>query len=282
MGRVVAIQTGSTLVSPAVPDAKSRRNPLAYTMLLQRRKSRIEVPVKCFLMEVAGHRVLIDAGWSARDARHALSHLGFGLWFASEPVLTEDEAVVPQLERMGLSLDDVDLVAMTHLDCDHVSGLDAVAGRARVAVSSDELEQAARDHVRYNASLWKGVDFAPIAFEEDMLAPFGRSADLFGDGSVTAYEVPGHSAGSVVYVGREDDRYFAVVGDTGYNQRSWTELRMPGVSYDKDDLRLGLEWVRTMLADERCAGVFCAHDPAVPAGEYPIDGRAADVAGVLL
>lgn len=281
MGRVIAIQTGSTLVSPAVPNSKSRRSPIAYTMLFQRRKNRIEVPVKCFLLQVAGHTVLVDTGWSAQDAKHGLKHLGFGLWFASEPVLTEQEAVLPQLAQFDIELDAVDKVAMTHLDCDHAGGLDAIAGRKRVLVSADELAYAKEDKLRYRASLWDGVEFDTIAFEEDLDAPFGRSADLFGDGSVVAYAVPGHSKGSVVYIGREEGRYFAIVGDTGYNQKSWTELKMPGVVYDKENLLIGLEWVRTMLADEACAGVFCAHDPAIAQGVYDISSRAADPHGLL-
>lgn len=274
MGRVIAIQTGSTLVSPAVPDGKSRRSPLAYTMLFQRRKNRIVVPVKCFVLQVAGHTVLIDAGWSAQDAGHGLSHLGFGLWFASEPVLEPDQAVVPQMRTFGIGVDDLDAVLMTHLDCDHASGLDAFKEFHPVFVSHEEVQYAKENKVRYSDKLWDGVEFTNIEFEKDDSAPFGLSSDIFSDGSLMAYLIPGHSKGSVVYIGREGERYFAIVGDTGYNQKSWTELRMPGVVYDKDNLLHGFEWVRSMLYDKDCAGVFCAHDPAIGQGEYDIAGNA--------
>lgn len=280
MGRVIAIQIGSTLVSPAVPDGASRRSPLAYTMLFQRRKSRIEVPVKCFVLQVAGHTVLIDAGWSTQDARHGREHLGFGLWFASEPVLTEDQAVIPQMRAFGIEMDDLDAVMMTHLDCDHASGLDAFKGFHPVLVSHEEVEYAKKARVRYGDKLWRGVDFTYINFREDDDAPFGLSSDIFSDGSIKAYLVPGHSKGSVVYIGREDSRYFAIVGDTGYNQKSWTELRMPGVVYDKEGLLRGLTWVRGMLGDKNCAGVFCAHDPAIAQGVYDIAGNANGVPAV--
>ncbi|MGI6217605.1 MAG: MBL fold metallo-hydrolase [Coriobacteriales bacterium] len=285
MGRVIAIKTGSTLVSPAVPDGMSRRSPIAYTMLFQRRKNRIKVPVKCFVLQVAGHTVLIDAGWSPLDARHARKHLGFGLWYASEPVLKPYQAVVPQLHSFGIKVEDLDAVMMTHLDCDHASGLDAFRGFHPVLVSQEEVQYAeenkVKSKVRYNDKLWSGVDFTSINFEEDDDAPFGLSSDIFSDGSITAYLVPGHSKGSVVYVGREDGRYFAIVGDTGYNQKSWTELRMPGVVYDKENLLHGLEWVRGMLEDKNCAGVFCAHDPAIAQGEYDIEGKANGAQGPI-
>lgn len=62
--KIYTLQTGSTLVSSAVPDRSSHRWTYAYTGLLQRRKKRICVPVKAFLVENQGHRVLIDTGWS--------------------------------------------------------------------------------------------------------------------------------------------------------------------------------------------------------------------------
>lgn len=141
-GKITVIQTGSTLVSPAVPNRNTRKSPLAYTGLFQRRSNRIEVPVKCFLVEVAGRKTLIDAGWSAQDPTHPLRHMGFGLWFASQPAMEVDEAVDRQLAHLGAAVDDLEAVAFTHLDCDHVSGIDGVAKARRLYVSREELEQA--------------------------------------------------------------------------------------------------------------------------------------------
>lgn len=66
MAEVIVIQTGSTLVSPVVSNRNTRKNPLAFTGLFQRRSNRIEVPVKCFLVRADGHLTLVDAGWNAR------------------------------------------------------------------------------------------------------------------------------------------------------------------------------------------------------------------------
>jgi hypothetical protein len=108
--RVTVIQTGSTLVSPAVPNRASRRLPFAYTGLFQRRSRRIKVPVKAFLVEVGGHRVLVDTGWSEQCATHPLRHMGFSLWFASEPVVAAGEGMGPQLKRLGLTPQQLDAV----------------------------------------------------------------------------------------------------------------------------------------------------------------------------
>ena len=85
---IQTITTGYTLVSSATPDRSTRRWKYAYTGLFQRRSKRIEVPVKCYYVKVSGHSVLIDTGWSKEVVEHPMRHLGFGLWFASEPVLS--------------------------------------------------------------------------------------------------------------------------------------------------------------------------------------------------
>lgn len=120
---IYVLQTGSTLVSSAVPDRSSHKWPYAYTDLFQNRSKRIAVPVKTFLVETAGHRVLVDTGWSEECVTHPIRHLGFGLWFASAPVMKKEEAVPAQLAAMNLKPQDIDALILTHLDCDHASGL---------------------------------------------------------------------------------------------------------------------------------------------------------------
>lgn len=268
MGKITVIQTGSTLVSPAVPNRNTRKSPLAYTGLFQRRSNRIEVPVKCFLVEVAGRKTLIDAGWSAQDATHPLRHMGFGLWFASQPVMEVDEAVDRQLAYLGVAVDDLEAVAFTHLDCDHVSGIDGVAKARKLYVSREELEQADTPDPRYRKKFWEGVSFTPLEMQADPKAPFNASCDLYGDGSLVAYLVPGHSAGSVAYIAREGDRFAILAGDTGYNRASWEKLYLPGPVYNKENMEQALLWVHDLLEDERCAGVYAAHDPAIAPGVY--------------
>ncbi|MDJ1121933.1 MBL fold metallo-hydrolase [Olsenella sp. YH-ols2217] len=271
MASVRVIQTGGVLVSPAVPDRGSRSNPLAYTGLFQSRKNRIEVPVKCFLVSNAGHLTLVDAGWSARDAHDAVKHMGFPLWFSSEPVLAEKDAADRQLEALGIKPQDLDAIVMTHLDCDHAAGLDAFTEVIRVLVAPQELEAAAAPlDPRYNPGLWDGIQFETVQWVFDDKAPFRQSADLYGDGSLVAYCVPGHSKGSLVLIATDaaTGDFVVFTGDTGYEQKSWDELMLPGVQTDARALREGLAWIQSLRTDPHCVGTFAAHDPAVKPGVY--------------
>ncbi len=254
--KITTIQTGYTKVSPAVPDRSVRKSPIAYTGLFQKRKNRITVPVKCFYAEAAGHKFLIDAGWSKSLAEHPVKGLGPGLYFASEPVVKEEEAAAVQLKDSR-----IDDIFMTHLDCDHVSGLADFQGK-RIWASKTELSFSGKKKLRYG-KLMKGLDIQTFRFRRDPDAPFGRSCDVYGDGSVIAYLTPTHSAGSVIYRISEGNGYALVVGDNGYSETSWMEGRLPGPLYNKENMKQCLDWIRGCSEDPDCEGIFCAHDPVM-------------------
>lgn len=260
------LQTGSTLVSSAVPDRSSHTWAYAYTDLFQRRSRRVSVPVKCFLVETQGHRVLVDTGWSAECVIRPMRHLGFGLWFASEPVLKEGEAVPAQLDRLGLSPSDLDAIVLTHLDCDHASGLVPLKGAKHIYCSEEEWRHAQGRDVRYNPAFWRGVNMETLCMADDRAAPFGRSCDLFGDGSVKVVLTPGHSEGSVAVLARGETGYAAFIGDDSYNRRSWEGQKLPGPVWSVPDMRRTLEWVRRVSEDPSCIGIYAAHDPEGPCG----------------
>jgi len=123
MVKINVIQTGSTYVSHAVPDRSVSRWPLSYTGLFVSKKNHITVPVKAFLIEINDKKVLIDAGWSVDCATNPKEHLGFGLNFASAPIMKEEEGMENQLKRLGVKAEEIDAVILTHMDCDHASGL---------------------------------------------------------------------------------------------------------------------------------------------------------------
>lgn len=252
--KVTTIRTGSTLVSGAVPDRRTHKSPIAYTGLFQRRSKRICVPVKCFYAEVNGHHVLIDAGWSTEVVAHPVRHLGIGLWFASEPVMREEEAAVHQLRDQP-----IDAIFMTHLDSDHVSGLKDFSG-IPIYASGEEIRAARKHRVRYGG-LADGYKILALQFADDPSAPFGKSADLFGDGSIIAYLTPTHSEGSVIYRVAEGDSFALIVGDNGYMADSWEKGLLPGPLYDADNMRKCLEWIRKQSLEKNCKGLYCAHDP---------------------
>jgi N-acyl homoserine lactone hydrolase len=253
MMKIETIQTGWTLVSSSVPDRSSHKWKKAYTGLFQSKKNRIKVPVKCFYVTVKDHVFLIDAGWSEQVVEHPINHLGFGLNFASEPVMVREEAAKNQLKGKK-----IDLIMMTHLDCDHISGIHDFPNM-KVICSKEEYKYATKNRIRYG-KLLNGLNFECIDFKEDENAIFGKSSDIFGDGSVIAYLTPTHSAGSVIYKIREDKNYYLVVGDNGYMKESWENGVLPGPMYDENNMRKCLAWINDISKDPKCLGILCAHE----------------------
>ena len=251
--KIQAITTGYTLVSSATPNRSTHHWKYAYTGLFQRRSKRIKVPVKCYYVKVNGHSVLIDAGWSKEVVEHPMRHLGFGLWFASEPVMEQGESAKEQLSGQP-----IDAILMTHLDCDHVSGLHDFDGM-EVYTSRAEFDYSAKKRLRYG-KLVKGREYRFLDFKPDENAPFGQSCDLFGDGSIVGYLTPTHSAGSVIYRISGADGFVLIVGDNGYMKDSWRKGLLPGPLYDADNMRRCLSWLKEQEQQPDCLGIYCAHD----------------------
>ena len=93
----------------------------------------IPIGVYIWLVEGANKNVLVDAGCSA----DYLTSIGF----PAEQVSTQEE----ELAKMGLTVDDIDLVILTHMHLDHARD----AGKfknATFVVQKSELEFAANPH----------------------------------------------------------------------------------------------------------------------------------------
>lgn len=131
--------------------------------------------------------------------------------------------VVRLMEEAGLDARDVRWVALTHAHWDHAGGLRDLP---RTAVW---LSQAEYDFVRtLKGHLDRGAvprmfeiaagRFAPFAFDEGPRDGFPSSHDLFGDGSVVALPLPGHTPGSTGYLvqGRGTQRWL-FIGDAAWS-----------------------------------------------------------------
>ena len=132
MAEIDVLQTGKMLVSSAVHNRDSKSGKFAYTGLFQSKKGRNDVPVKAFLIRINGKNVLVDTGWSEQCAINPRHHLGLALYFSSQPTVTLNDSVARQLDALGITPKQLDAVILTHLDCDHVSGLKDLKGAKHI------------------------------------------------------------------------------------------------------------------------------------------------------
>jgi len=164
------------------------------------------------------------------------------LYALTTPVtLGEDEPVARQIGRYGLAPDDIRGVIVSHFHGDHVAGLPAFP-RARIYCARAGLNQVRR--VGRFAGVRQGLlpgllppdTEARAVFFEDRprralpsdLSPFETGADLLGDGSLLAVDLPGHCVGHWGLAARgSDDRLRLFVGDAAWSLRAIRENRPP-------------------------------------------------------
>lgn len=261
--RVHVMHTGEVGVDPAVPFRDVSKNPIAYTGLFRSPKRRIWLPVSAYLIEHPKGLVLVDTGWHSDVRVNQKKHMSWKLNMASKARLPVGEAVDEQLAALGIKPQDLDYVFISHMDGDHISGLRLVKDAKRILTSREELEVATKGELRYVKRLWQGVDIQPFEMNHSEYGPFGRSYDVFGDGTVLMVDISGHSNGTSATLIQKNGKFVLLTADCGYAKDSWESIRLPGPVSEKDKMKRSLEWVREMSQKEGCIEILANHDQEV-------------------
>ena len=272
MIKIHVLHAGDVRVSPYLPFGGDHCSLLKASGMGTPKKKWLWLPVFCFLVEHPKGRILVDTGWHREmspegtyDRKAQIRSLGSRLlYMTNQGRIERGAAVDEQLEGMGLSAHDLDYVLLTHLDCDHASGLRLVGDARRILVARTEMEYAMNGslvcRVRYNKRWWDGVNLTLFDWNAGE-GPVGRSYDLLGDGSVALINIPGHSAGlCAVRVRNGEGRFVLLFSDGGYAARSWKEMITSGIAMDKELQRRSLLWIREESMKEECVESLASHD----------------------
>lgn len=151
--------------------------------------------------------------------------------WATPVTLEPGDAVADQLPRFGFAPEDIRAIVVSHFHGDHVAGLGRFPN-ARVYCARAGLDQVRRKGRL--ARVRRGVlaalapadidaravffeDRPPVTLGPDM-APFETGADLLGDGSLLAVQLPGHCPGHWgLLVRQADDRTRFLIADAAWS-----------------------------------------------------------------
>jgi N-acyl homoserine lactone hydrolase len=165
------------------------------------------LPIHCWAIEHEERLLLVDTGETAA-AR--------GVPFARFEVAREQE-LPGAMAAVGLSLQDVSEVVLTHHHGDHVDGL--VHVRAPVRIHDKELRFLAGAFPRVMRRVLRqplpdGFAPKPFALDGEPFGAFAESRALSEDGRIVAVATPGHTPGHVSVICVDDSgRHVMLAGD---------------------------------------------------------------------
>jgi N-acyl homoserine lactone hydrolase len=159
------------------------------------------------------------------------------------------------------------VVVLTHLHEDHASAIEAFP-EALFIVSATEWEAATSRRLPqlhgYRPSHYDfAFNYRTVDFDADFIesyGPFGRTFDLFGDGSVRLAYTPGHSAGHMSVILRLPRRDFVVVGDAAYDWRQFQGEAEPLMIEDEHNWRRSLRELQAFRRSYPYALMVPGHD----------------------
>lgn len=224
-------------------------------------------PCPIFLVEhpTAG-RILVDTGLPAAVAHDVKAAVGRAAAAMYGLRAEEDQPLPARLRQLGIPRGGIDVVVMTHLHVDHAGSLNEIED-CTVVVSKDEWRSAhgkkllARGYVRRQYDLAHDVQLVDFSADSvNSFATFGRSFDLFGDGSVVLVSTPGHTYGHMSVVLRLKDRECLVAGDAIYTRRSLDAGEVPLVLADEHNYKRSVREIRAYKQMTPSALVIPGHD----------------------
>jgi glyoxylase-like metal-dependent hydrolase (beta-lactamase superfamily II) len=230
-------------------------------------EERMLEPTPGVLLEVDGGWVMLDTGFNAAIVRDpAMSRRFYPDPTYYRPVLTvgaDQEPIEYELERVGLSIDDIAAVGISHLHHDHSGGIKHFAGRVPIHMQRKELEHGLTGGHYPTGDALIRVDYDDpridwkLADGEAEIAP-----------GITAIPTYGHTPGNQSFMVELDES----VGGGGFvfafdaaDLTENIEQELPLGGFVGDDPEITLEPIRRLkaIAQEKGYRLIPGHDPVV-------------------
>jgi N-acyl homoserine lactone hydrolase len=227
------------------------------------------VPCPVFLIRhpTAG-TLLVDTGLHPSVTTRPAANMGRLVARFARPRLAPGEDLPSQLRERGLEAKQIPLVVMTHLHFDHTSGISEFPN-STIVVSAPEWHAATTDRhpfLRgYRPSHYDyAFEYRTVDYSGDRItsySTFGRTFDLFGDGSVRLAFTPGHTMGHQCVIARLRERDFVIAGDAVYTYRQLEGGPEPPRPIDPHTWRRSHQELQLFHRQYPQAVIVPGHDP---------------------
>ncbi|WP_339178736.1 MBL fold metallo-hydrolase [Oceanobacillus sp. FSL W7-1293] len=170
-------------------------------------KNQIELRTDPILIELDGNNLLIDTGIGLNKLSDKQKR-NFGV--------LEETNIEASLSELGLTVNDIDIVLMTHLHYDHANGLTKLVGEeeyesvfknAKIFVSQIEWNEMQHPNIRSINTYWE-KNWRPVV---DQVYPFREKIEVLP--GLTMIHTGGHSKGHAIIRFREGEQGFIHMAD---------------------------------------------------------------------
>jgi N-acyl homoserine lactone hydrolase len=273
-GRAGATITVHPLVcawTPAPPEMLVKEYGLLRSLARMRggpRPDWVPLPITAFLLEHPGAGpMLVDTGLHASvgvDPKQSFGRILGRMYRGIE--MKPDQTVAAQVRARGIAPTDVKVAIMTHLHLDHASAISDfteatyVLGQGEWAAFQSGLP-ALQGYVRKHVA--HAVEYREIVYSDrsvDSYSTFGRSFDLFGDGSVRLVHTPGHTHGHQSVIVRLKGREALLAGDAIYYVKTLDDGRRPLFLADEHNWQRSLREIQLYRRENPDALIIPCHD----------------------
>jgi glyoxylase-like metal-dependent hydrolase (beta-lactamase superfamily II) len=164
-------------------------------------------------------------------------------------VASMDRTLVEQLADAGIKPEDVDIVGISHMHPDH-TGQAAQFPAARLLIGKADFEMA------------KGKEDPFTAWRTDpkKVTQVSADTDVFGDGSVTAVHLPGHTPDHLALLVRLPSGPVLLTGDLYHSTDARAKRGVPPFNTDRAQTLASMDRFEK-LAKQTGAKVIIQHEP---------------------
>jgi len=200
-----------------------------------------EITDSCYLITHGDQHLLWDTGLGGGKPG--------GSFDAGDMVAHFDATLTDQLAKGGLKPGDIDIVGISHMHPDH-TGQAAQFPNARLLVGKADFDQTAG----------KDDPFGPWRSAGGKVQPVTADTDVFGDGSVIALHLPGHTPDHMALLVKLASGPVLLTGDLYHSTMAREKRGVPPFNTGRDQTLKSMDAFET-LAKKLGAKVVIQHEP---------------------